>query len=140
MLSLVAQGGLLGARGGRGAVEADVELGVARARDLGERLGAGGHLTSLRRTRIGGVTLEAARSIDALEHDLDVLPLSDAVRRSFPGRVVSDDEADAVRHGRPIELRDESGPVGVFDGSGRVLALMEPRDEQLRVVVGFVGS
>ena len=111
----------------------------AIARDLGERLGVGGHLTSLRRTRIGGVGLDEARSIEQLEQSFDVLPLAEAVRCSFPARVLTEDEAIGVSHGRAIELQGESSPVGAFDTSGRVLALMAPRDDALKVLVGFVG-
>jgi tRNA pseudouridine55 synthase len=112
----------------------------AIARDLGRALGVGGHLTALRRTRVGGFGLDVARSIDQLEVAFEVLPLADAVRAAFPSHTVSTTEADAVRHGRPIDLRGEHGVVGVFDEQGLVLALMEPRAASLRVVVGFTGG
>jgi tRNA pseudouridine55 synthase len=112
----------------------------AIARDLGERLGVGGHLTALRRTRIGAVGLDAARTIDQLESSFDVVALADAVRGAFPVRVVPAKEADDIRHGRPIPLAGEEAVTGVFDESGEVLALAEPRGTALRVVVGFTGS
>ena len=112
----------------------------ALARDIGERLGVGGHLTALRRTRIGGVDMAVAKSIDELEQSLELVPLAEAVRRSFPAREALGDEVVSVRHGRPIAMRGESGVVGVFDTDGAVLALMEPRGEELRVVVGFIGA
>ncbi|HEX5017760.1 MAG TPA: tRNA pseudouridine(55) synthase TruB [Actinomycetes bacterium] len=128
----------------------------AIARDLGKRLEVGGHLTALRRTRVGDIDLSMASTIEQLEASLDMLPLADAVRRAFPALVASDEEAEDVRHGRPIALddkqrdeqgdeqgdeqSDEPGLVGVFDRSGNVLALMEPRDGMLRVVAGFAGG
>ncbi|MFL6288106.1 MAG: tRNA pseudouridine(55) synthase TruB, partial [Actinomycetes bacterium] len=112
----------------------------AIARDLGAALGVGGHVTELRRTRIGGIGLNVARSIDQLEESFEVLALAEAVRASFPSRMMSADESDAVRHGRLIERHGEQGVIGAFDDDGRVLALMEPRDDSLRVVVGFTGS
>jgi hypothetical protein len=54
--------------------------------------------------------------------------------------LVREDEVTAVRHGRPLPLLDEHGPTGVFADDGTVLALMEPRGDQLRVAVGFTGS
>ena len=39
----------------------------ALARDLGAALGVGGHLTALRRTRVGPFTLEHARTLEELE-------------------------------------------------------------------------
>ena len=112
----------------------------ALARDVGEALGVGGHLTALRRTRIGGIDLAAAHTLEELEVDLTVLSLADAVRAAFPLRVVDGPDAVAVRHGRPLAIEGESGITGVFDGAGEVLALMEPRGDVLRVVVGFTGS
>lgn len=110
------------------------------ARDLGRTLNVGGHLTALRRTRVGGFPLELARTLERLETDLEVLPLADAVRQTFPTRVVDGDEAVGVRHGRPLATAGESGLTGVFDADGAVLALMEPRGEVLKVVVGFTGG
>ena len=49
-------------------------------------------------------------------------------------------DAVAVRHGRPLAPAGETGITGVFDAAGEVLALMEPRGDVLRVVVGFTGS
>jgi tRNA pseudouridine55 synthase len=112
----------------------------ALARDLGEALGVGGHLTALRRTRIGGIDVSAARTIDELEATLTVLPLADAVRSAFPARVVTGDDAVGVRHGRSLVLDGESEPTGIFDAGGEVLALMEPRGDVLRVLVGFSGG
>jgi tRNA pseudouridine55 synthase len=112
----------------------------ALARDLGEALGVGGHLTALRRTRIGGIDVSVAHTLAQLEEDLTVLPLADAVRTAFPTRTVSGDDAVGVRHGRPLALDGESGPTGIFDTEGEVLALMEPRGDELRVLVGFSGG
>ena len=60
--------------------------------------------------------------------------------RRFPQRTVDGDDAVAVRHGRPLAPAGETGITGIFDGAGEVLALMEPRGDVLRVVVGFTGS
>lgn len=112
----------------------------ALARDLGEALGVGGHLTALRRTRVGGIDLSAAHTLDDLQAVLTVLPLADAVRSAFPVRTVTGGDARAVRHGRPLACSGETGLTGVFDDLGEVLALMEPRGDDLRVVVGFTGA
>ena len=112
----------------------------ALARDVGSALGVGGHLTALRRTRSGGIDLSMSRTLEELAESYAPVPLADAVRSSFPARVVGPDLATAVRHGRPLPLGEETGPTGVFDEDGTVLALMEPRDGRLRVAVGFTGS
>lgn len=110
------------------------------ARDLGQGLGVGGHLTSLRRTRVGGFAISTARTLEQLEAELVVLPLAEAVRQTFPVRVVDGDDAVGVRHGRPLDATDEAGLTGIFDADGSVLALMEPRGDVLKVVVGFTGG
>jgi len=109
----------------------------ALARDLGDTLEVGGHLTALRRTRIGDIAVSEAHTLDELEATLTVLPLADAVRSSFPTRTVTGDDAVGVRHGRPLAMNGERGPTGIFDAEGAVLALMEPRSGSLRVLVGF---
>jgi tRNA pseudouridine55 synthase len=60
----------------------------AIARDLGQLLGVGGHLTMLRRTRVGGFGIDGARTIAQLETRLEVVPLAQAVRATFPSRSV----------------------------------------------------
>ncbi len=112
----------------------------AIARDLGERLGVGGHLTALRRTRVGGFDLTAASTLEQLESSLSVIELADAVRSAFPVRIARAPHDVDLRHGRPIPTEGETGVTGVFDESGQVLALAEPREGLLRVVAGFTGS
>jgi len=45
----------------------------ALARDIGEALGSGAYLTSLKRTRIGGITLDKCLSIEEFKEKLDDL-------------------------------------------------------------------
>jgi tRNA pseudouridine55 synthase len=111
----------------------------AIARDLGTTLGVGGHLTRLRRTRVGSFSIDQARMLDELTDGVEVLPLAAAVRTTFPDLVVDDTAATSIRHGRPVPYLGPDQLTGVFDADGNVLALMEPRDGELRVVVGFTG-
>lgn len=109
----------------------------ALARDLGAALGVGGHLTALRRTRVGVYDLARARTLDELAADLALIPLADAVAATFPRIDVDAETARAVGHGKPQELAGRSGTYGVFGPDGEVLALMEPRDGLLRALVVF---
>ncbi len=111
----------------------------ALARDLGAALGTGGHLTALRRTRVGGFDLGSAHTLDALAESFSVLGLDDSIAAAFPRRDLSAEEAVDVSHGRPLPLHEEAGPTGAFDPDGHVVALMAPDGEQLRVLVGLVG-
>jgi tRNA pseudouridine55 synthase len=97
----------------------------ALARDLGELLGCGGHLTALRRTRVGPFTADAAHTLEQLEQELTLLPLGGAVAAMFARREVDAEAAAAIRHGRPLPPTGIPEPVGVFDGDGQVLALVQ---------------
>jgi tRNA pseudouridine55 synthase len=110
----------------------------ALARDLGAALGVGGHLTALRRTRIGAFGLDRARTLEQLEESFDLVPLADAVAAAFPRIDVDEATAATVLHGGRLatELPD-GGPVGVFGPDGRVLSLAEPAGGILKALVVF---
>ena len=108
----------------------------ALARDLGAGLGVGGHLTALRRTRVGPFRLEHARTLPQLEATPGLsLPLGDAVAVAFARRDVGAGDAAALAHGRPLPAAGLAGTYGVFDPDGRVLALVTERDGAARPVV-----
>ena len=71
----------------------------ALARDLGAALGTGGHLTHLRRTRVGGYGIEDARTLEQLADRFEVLPLAQAAAAAFPRRDLSADEARRLANG-----------------------------------------
>jgi len=110
----------------------------AIARDLGVALGCGGHLTALRRTRVGPFGVERARTLDELAASLDVVPLADAVAGAFPRRDVDADDAGRVAHGGRLPALGIDGPVGVFGPDGTVLALVEERGGLARPLCVFV--
>lgn len=105
----------------------------ALARDLGARLGVGGHLTALRRTRVGGWSVREACSLEDLtlaERPSDLLlPLAECARRSFPVVVLESTDADWVRHGRPLVdvlPAEISAPTAVLSEGEELLALVGP--------------
>jgi tRNA pseudouridine55 synthase len=111
----------------------------ALARDLGVALGVGGHLTDLRRTRVGPFRLDQARTLEQLA-DLDdpvLLPLAAAVAATMPIREVSVDEARELSFGRSLEPGDLVGVHGALGPDGTVLALLEERDGRAKPVVVF---
>jgi tRNA pseudouridine55 synthase len=110
----------------------------ALARDLGAALGVGGHLTALRRTRVGGFSIEAAATLEELASELRVIPLADAVGAAFPRLEVGADDARRIGFGQPVAIElPGDGPVGVFGPTGEVLALMQRRDAVPRSLVVF---
>ena len=69
----------------------------ALARDLGADLGVGGHLTALRRTRVGGYGLDHARTLDELaERPSLSYSLDEACLLAFPRRDVTDEQAEST--------------------------------------------
>jgi tRNA pseudouridine55 synthase len=108
----------------------------ALARDLGAALGVGGHLTALRRTRVGPFRLEHARTLPELEEAPGLsLPLAAAVTAAFARRDVDAAEATDLSHGRPLPGAGLPGTYGVFAPDGRVLALVAERDGAARPLV-----
>ncbi|MFF5755290.1 tRNA pseudouridine(55) synthase TruB [Streptomyces longwoodensis] len=100
----------------------------ALARDLGADLGTGGHLTALRRTRVGPYRLDAARTLDQLQEELTVMPVAEAAAAAFTRWDVDAQRARLLTNGVRLEMPDVyagAGPVAVFDPEGRFLALVE---------------
>jgi tRNA pseudouridine55 synthase len=106
------------------------------ARDLGERLGTGGHLAALRRTRSGEFDLAGAVGWERLESDGPglILPVS-ALLHGIPEVRVGPEGAAALRHGRDLDQRWVSSPlpqdppprIRILSESGELLALAVPR-------------
>ena len=94
------------------------------AADLGTALGGGAHLRSLRRTSVGGFTLDDAGTIESPT----LLPISAAVQH-LESAIVDDDTAVLVGHGRvlPLEQLGVSGvgPWAVLGEDGVLLAVYE---------------
>ncbi|GAA2165535.1 tRNA pseudouridine(55) synthase TruB [Actinomadura napierensis] len=112
----------------------------ALARDLGAALGCGGHLTALRRTRVGPYDLAMARTLDQLGEKLEILPMAEAVAAVFPRRDVSEDDARKVAHGGRLAAAGLGpGPVGVFAPDGSLLALVEEQGGSAKPLAVFVG-
>ncbi|TXL63301.1 tRNA pseudouridine(55) synthase TruB [Aeromicrobium terrae] len=112
----------------------------ALARDLGAALGVGGHLTMLRRTRVGGFDLSVAHTLEELETAFAVVPLDDVARRTFPVLELDADQATDVRYGRalPGVSLGADGPVALLDPDGHFLALYEQRGSDAKPIAVFV--
>lgn len=120
-------------------VEVDCSSGTyirALARDLGAALGVGGHLTALRRTRVGGYGLEQARTLEQLaERPQLSYTLDEACLLAFPRRDITDAEADDASHGRPLSAAGLEGVYAATDSGGRVIALLEDKGSRTKSVV-----
>jgi tRNA pseudouridine55 synthase len=109
----------------------------AIARDLGQRLEVGGHLTALRRETIGGLSVADAVSLDQLTRAA-LVPVR-AVLRHLPAVELDEPSRVAVSHGRPVPAAD--GPEGhvALLHAGEVVAVAQGGDGWLRpaVVLGL---
>jgi len=122
----------------------------ALARDLGGQLGTGGHLTRLRRTRVGGYGLEGARTLEQLAERFEVLPLAQAASAAFPRRDLSAEEARRLAHGgrlapaghgaAPAVAATPEHPTAAYAPDGSLVALLAEQDGQARPLVVFAGS
>ncbi len=115
----------------------------ALARDLGTALRVGGHLTSLRRTRVGTWSLADAVPLADLEAQPDTVPalvdLATALRRGFPALEVDEDVTARIYFGAVAALPVHEGdPVAVFAPDGRPLALVQRREGKVRALAVFV--
>ncbi|OBA77447.1 tRNA pseudouridine(55) synthase TruB [Mycobacterium sp. 1554424.7] len=134
---------VLDVRGAGELVDVDVEVDCssgtyirALARDLGAALGVGGHLTALRRTRVGRFGLDQARSLDDLaEAPRLTLTLDEACLQLFPRRDLSADEALAASNGRSLSPEGIDGVYAAADADGRVIALLRDEGSRTRSVV-----
>lgn len=135
----------------------------ALARDLGNALGCGAHLISLRRTRVGEFSIDCAHTLQSLdeaavqsggEAPLPLTSLSDAAREMFPCLILSVAEAGAFSHGQaprrevgeilrfveeyfPGTQPGEHGPIAACRGDGEVLGLLKIIDNRFATVLVF---
>jgi tRNA pseudouridine55 synthase len=124
----------------------------ALARDLGAALGVGGHLTRLRRTRVGPYDVGQARTLEQLAASFAVIPLADAAAAAFERRDLTEAEARLVAHGGKLPPASDSdsdsdsdsaepgreGPVAAFAPDGSLVALLTEEDGQARPLAVFV--
>ncbi|WP_404383678.1 tRNA pseudouridine(55) synthase TruB [Knoellia locipacati] len=115
----------------------------ALARDLGGALGSAGHLTALRRTRVGGFGLDTAHPLADLEalqgEPMPVIPLADAARAGFPARELTADEARTIGYGQRLPSAEpgRTEPVAAFGPDGSLVAMLDESATTARSHVVF---
>lgn len=124
-------------------VEVDVDIACssgtyvrALARDAGAALGVGGHLTALRRTRVGGFGLDEARTLDELADNAQLSHTLDAAcLLAFPRRDLTPAETEDTRHGRPLRPAGFDGTYAATAPDGSVIALLTDGPARTKSVV-----
>ena len=112
----------------------------ALARDLGESLGVGGHITALRRTKVGAFDVEKANKITELE-SLRLTALAEAAADLFETVSLNQQEVTDLVHGKRISAKVSSSALraGISE-AGKLVAVLEPVDSDLKSVVVFQGE
>jgi tRNA pseudouridine55 synthase len=112
----------------------------ALARDLGAALGVGGHLTALRRTKIGSYSLAQAQELETLSAEsLAVLPIEEAATQQFKVRSLSDQDVIDLRHGKRLRVVDETedAPTAAIDSNGQLVAMLTKSGNAAKSLVVF---
>ena len=114
----------------------------ALARDLGSALGVGGHLTALRRTRIGSYSIAQAHTADVLQElaagELPIMPAAAAAREQFAARELTAQEVIDLRHGKRIRSnRETAEPIAAFAPDGALIAMLTRSGKDLKSLVVF---
>ena len=130
-----------------GVLDVDVEVTCtsgtyirALARDLGAALGVGGHLSALRRTRVGAFDLSTARTLPELEAQFTLTSLDEVAAAAFARRDLDAEQTVALSHGAKLSASGKDGePVAAFGPDGALVALLEDRGDRARALVVFVG-
>jgi tRNA pseudouridine55 synthase len=125
-------------------VELDVHCGSgtyirAIARDLGDALGVGAHLSALRRTAVGPHSVDDAVPLDALD-DTDRLAAAFiptlAALRHLPRVDLDEAQVIDIRHGRAIRTDEvvdmDTARTVVLAGGGELIAIGERRGADIR--------
>jgi len=115
----------------------------ALARDLGAALAVGGHLTSLRRTRIGPFQIDAAQALAELDVAAGLIGPADAATRLLARLDLTEQQAIDLGHGKSIAVDAASrmdgaaGPVAAVAPDGRLIGLVEYRGGHAKSVINF---
>jgi tRNA pseudouridine55 synthase len=111
------------------------------ARDCGDALKVGGHLSALRRTRVAGFGLDGAVSLAALKSgEFSTLDLSDVARATFPVRDISLDEKLELSFGRTLAANSAEGIHAGISSSNELIALLSNVDGKAKPIAVFAAA
>jgi tRNA pseudouridine55 synthase len=102
----------------------------AIARDLGERLKAGGHLIQLRRNLVSPFTLEQCKSIE----EAALIPINEVIEKIFPIRKLDLSQSREISFGRVIEQNPQPGVFAAIDNQDNFVALLENKLQASQMV------
>jgi tRNA pseudouridine55 synthase len=108
------------------------------ARDCGDELKVGGHLSALRRTRVAGFTTSGAASIAGLKNgEFTTLDLADVARVTFPVREIALDEKLELSFGRTLAQNPSEGIYAGISSSNELIALLSNVEGKAKPIAVF---
>ncbi len=129
-------------------IEVDIEVTCsagtyirAIARDCGSALNVGGHLSSLRRSRVASFGLARAISLEQLESgDFTALDISEVARTFFSSRELGFDERIELSFGRPLSLNPTDDIYAGMSADNELIALLANRDGFAKPIAVFAAA
>ena len=126
-------------------IEVDIEVTCsagtfirAIARDCGDALGVGGHLNSLRRSRVAGFGLDQAVSLEQLKSgEFSTLDLADVARATFPVREIALDEKLELSFGRTLSPNADGQIYAGISAANELIALLQNVDGKAKPIAVF---
>ncbi|CAN2208016.1 TruB Pseudouridine synthase [Candidatus Nanopelagicaceae bacterium] len=113
----------------------------AIARDLGESLSVGGHLSALRRTRVAGFTEKDACSFEDLKaQKFTALNLADVARTTFTPRELSLEEVQELSFGRPLSENGNTVINAALSPDNRLIALLKDEGGKAKPIAVFAAA
>ncbi|CAN2241188.1 tRNA pseudouridine(55) synthase TruB [Candidatus Planktophila dulcis] len=113
----------------------------AIARDLGDGLGVGGHLSALRRTRVAGFSEKDAVSFEDLKaQKFTALGLSDVARVTFTPRELSVDEVKELSFGRPLSENGNTVINAAMSPDNHLIALLKDEGGKAKPIAVFAAA
>ena len=113
----------------------------AIARDVGDSLGVGGHLSALRRLRVAGFTEADAISFEDLKSQkFTPLNLADVARTTFMPRELSLDEVQELSFGRPLSENGNTVINAALSPDNRLIALLKDEGGKAKPIAVFAAA
>lgn len=111
--------------------------------DIGDKLGCGGCMSSLRRVKAGVFSITQAHTMEQIQAAADlggldgiIIPV-DTLFTDKPKLTVNEFEEKKLRNGNTIKIKSADGTYRVYSESGEFLLLAEVKDNLLKTIKSF---
>jgi tRNA pseudouridine55 synthase len=113
----------------------------ALARDLGDALGTGAHLTALRRSRVGPFSLAEATTLEDLDPDAHLAAPNSVAERLFPSVRLTDEQVLHLSQGKRLtDLEPDGAPIAALGPDGRLVSLVQIGNGVAKPIINFPTS